>query len=41
MVEMFERDLLDARRITLEEWNERSCGDRTLEWLYGILRSQY
>jgi cardiolipin synthase len=39
--ELFERDLADSRQITLEEWKERSFGDRFLEWLYGILRSQY
>lgn len=41
MEEMFERDLTDAKRITLEEWDQRPCGDRTAEWFYGILRSQY
>lgn len=41
MEEMFEHDLADAKRITLEEWNQRPCGDRTAEWFYGILRSQY
>jgi cardiolipin synthase len=41
MEEMFERDLADARRITLEEWKKRSFGDRFAEWFYGIIRSQY
>jgi cardiolipin synthase len=41
MEEMFERDLADARRITLEEWKQRSFGDRFAEWFYGIIRSQY
>lgn len=41
MEAMFEDDLRDARRITLEEWRSRSFGDRFAEWFYGILRSQY
>lgn len=41
MAQMFEDDLRDARRITLEEWKQRSFGDRFAEWFYGILRSQY
>lgn len=41
MEEMFERDLADSRRITLEEWKKRPFGDRFAEWFYGILRSQY
>ncbi len=41
MEEAFERDLAHSRQITLEEWKDRPFGDRLLEWLYGILRSQY
>jgi cardiolipin synthase len=41
MEEMFERDLREARQITLSEWKQRSCGERFLEWIYGLLRSQY
>ncbi len=41
MNEMFERDLADAKRITLADWKQRPFGDRFLEWVYGLLRSQY
>ncbi len=38
---MFERDLVESRQITLAEWKKRSLGQKFLEWLYGIARSQY
>jgi hypothetical protein len=38
---MFERDLLESRQVTLAEWNRRSFGERFLEWMHGLLRSQY
>ncbi len=41
MERMFERDLVESRQITLAEWNERSFGERFLEWMHGLLRSQY
>lgn len=41
MEQMFEDDLRDARRIRLDEWKQRSFGERFAEWFYGILRSQY
>ncbi|MBK8594850.1 MAG: cardiolipin synthase B [Holophagales bacterium] len=38
---MFERDLADSRQITLAEWKQRSFGEKFLEWMHGLLRSQY
>ena len=38
---MFERDLQESRQITLAAWKKRSLGQKFLEWMYGLLRSQY
>jgi cardiolipin synthase len=38
---MFERDLQESRQISLAEWKQRSLGQKLLEWVYGLLRSQY
>ncbi len=41
MKAMFERDRARSHRVELAEWKKRPLGERLLETLYGLLRSQY
>jgi cardiolipin synthase len=37
----FERDLSRSERVTLAQWKGRPWGERVLETIYGVFRSQY
>lgn len=39
-IQIFERDLQDSRRISLEEWQDRSWSDKILDGLASLFRSQ-
>lgn len=39
-IEVFEQDLRESRRITLEEWRSRAWGDKALDWAASLLSSQ-
>ena len=41
IIDPIDPGLLDSRQITLAEWNQRSFSERFLEWMHGLLRSQY